>query len=386
VRKLLAGSLLAATAVLGATATPAQASDPGTRARQSYEALQKHLYQGPAGHGLYLENYPKQTNDPEHSYAWEFREATAAAVSIAETSGRYRSDVTDRFTTLQLYWNNDSVRPGYESYLPPPLGGGGDIYYDDNAVIGLELIRGYEMSHDRTLLQRAKQAFGVDTRAWDTDPSHPCPGGMGWSDTPGNNIRAANVTGLSSELATHLFRITRDPAYLKWGRDLYDWNRECLQQSPGLYWNDIGYDGTIDKTLWSYNSGSMIGAATLLYQATGTRSYLDDAVTGAKGALDHWTQGDNLYDQPAIFNAILFNNLLLLDSVRPNPRYRAVIEQYANREWTSNRDAATGLFHFQPSGGGAYDPAGPAQTLEQSAMVQIYAALAWNPRDYRWIA
>ena len=54
--------------------------------------------------------------------------------------------------------------------------------------------------------------------------------------------------------------------------------------------------------------------------------------------------------------------------------------------WAANRDPATGLFYFQPSGGGAPAPGGPAQTLEQSAMVQIYAALAWNPRDYGWIA
>ncbi|MEV0408243.1 glycoside hydrolase family 76 protein [Actinoallomurus sp. NPDC050550] len=384
-RKFLASSLAAATAILGA-ATPAQASDAGTRARQSYEALQRYLYQGPDEHGLYLENYPKQPADQKHSYVWPFREATAATVSIAETSGRYRKDVENRFATLQLYWNGDSARPGYESYLPPPLGGGGDIYYDDNAVIGLELIRGYEASGDRTLLQRAKQAFGVDTRAWDTDTSRPCPGGMAWVDNPANNIRAANVTGLASELATHLFRITHDRDYLAWGTRLYTWNRKCLQQSPGLYWNDIGYDGTVDKTLWSYNSGSMIGAATLLYQATGTRSYLDNALADANGALDHWTQGDNLYNQPAIFNAIFFNNLLLLDSVRPNPKARSMIEQYANREWSSNRDAATGLFHFQPSGGGAYDPAAPAQTLEQSAMVQIYAALAWKPHDLWRIA
>ncbi|WP_433177508.1 glycoside hydrolase family 76 protein [Actinoallomurus sp. CA-150999] len=384
-RKLLAGSLVAATVITGA-ATPARASDAGTRARQSYEALQRYLYQGPDGHDLFLENYPKQPTDQQHSYVWPLREATAATVSIAETSGRYRKDVKDRFAALQLYWNGDSARPGYESYLPPPLGGGGDIYYDDNAVIGLELIRGYEASGDRTLLQRAKQAFAVDTRAWDTDTSRACPGGMAWVDNPANNFRAANVTGLSSELATHLFRITHDRDYLAWGTRLYAWNRKCLQQSPGLYWNDIGYDGTVNKTLWSYNSGSMIGAATLLYQATGTRSYLDNAVADANGALDHWTQGDNLYNQPAIFNAILFNNLLLLDSVRHDPRYRSTIERYADREWASNRDSATGLFHFQSSGGGAYDPAFPAQTLEQSAMVQIYAALAWKQGDLWRIA
>jgi hypothetical protein len=37
------------------------------------------------------------------------------------------------------------------------------------------------------------------------------------------------------------------------------------------------------------------------------------------------------------------------------------------------RDPATGLFTFGASQ--------PAQVLEQAAMVQIYAALAWGPKD-----
>jgi hypothetical protein len=385
----VAATVLFGLSGLSGTAAPARASsgDAASRARQSYAALQRYLYQGADGHGLYVENYPRQPNDRQYSYAWPYREATAAAVSMYGMSRGYKKDVADRFAALQHYWNgDDAALPGYESYLPPPLGTGGDIYYDDNAVIGLELVRGYAASHDHVLLDRARKAFAVTIRGWDSDPTHPCPGGMRWVETPGNNIRGANVTGLGSELATHLYLLTRDREYLAWGRRLYDWNRTCLQQSPGLYWNDIGYDGTVNKTLWTYNSGAMIGAATLLYRATGNRTYLDQATAAAKDAFDYWTRGDNLYEQPAIFNAILFNNLLLLHSVRPNPRYRPVIEGYADRVWAANRDPATGLFYFQPSGGGAPAPGFPAQTLEQSAMVQIFAALAWDPRDYGWIA
>jgi hypothetical protein len=49
---------------------------------------------------------------------------------------------------------------------------------------------------------------------------------------------------------------------------------------------------------------------------------------------------------------------------------------YADSTYKSNRDPATGLFRFQPSNGGDYDPAAPAATLNQSAMVQIFATLA----------
>ena len=142
----------------------------------------------------------------------------------------------------------------------------------------------------------------------------------------------------------------------------------------------------MDTTFWSYNSGAMIGAGTLLYEATGNRSYLHDAVTEAAGAMRYWTADDRLYSQPAVFNAYLFNNLLLLDSQTRSRAYLGIITDYANRIYANNRDAETGLFHFGASGGGAPDPNVPAQTLEQSAVVQIFSALAWRVADWNVIA
>lgn len=84
--------------------------------------------------------------------------------------------------------------------------------------------------------------------------------------------------------------------------------------------------------------------------------------------------------QPAVFDAIFFKNLLLLDSVHHNPQYRPVVAHYADLIWQRNRDPQTGLFSFQASGGGA--PGVLPQTLEQSAAVQIFAVLGWEPNDY----
>ena len=76
----------------------------------------------------------------------------------------------------------------------------------------------------------------------------------------------------------------------------------------------------------------------------------------AAGSLEYWTAENRLQQQPAIFNAFYFRDLLLLDSVRKNSAYRDAIEQYAQSTWDSNRDPETGLFHFQPSGGGGDNP------------------------------
>ncbi|WP_033346600.1 glycoside hydrolase family 76 protein [Catenuloplanes japonicus] len=390
---MLHSTRLAATAgfvallVGSASAVPAQAATNWTsRATSAYQALQQHLYADP----LYRENHPQQPTDNPYSYLWPYREAITAALSLHDAPGSEavsRRDLATRFDNVNAYWTGTPGRAGYQSYVTPPLGAGGDLFYDDNAIVGLEFVRGFHATGDARFIPHAVNALKAVERGWDTDTTRPCPGGQKWVESDTNTFRAANVTGLGAQLAAHLYLIRHQRADLEFARKLFDWNQRCLQQSPGLYWNDISYTGTINTTLWTYNSGSMIAAATLLYRATHNLAYLRDAVSEAEGALDYWTTGDRLYQQPAIFNAYLLNDLLLLHSEAPNPRYRAVFEKYAARLWSDNRDPATGLFYFQTSGGGAPDPANvPAQTLEQAAAVQIFAALAWRPSDYWRIA
>lgn len=360
----------------------------GSRAAASYGALQKYLYLGSAGHDLYLEKYPKQSGDNDYSYLFPLREATAATIDLAGITGAgdaYRDAVPLRFGALQRYWDPGRTPPAFDSYPPAPLGYAGDPFYDDNAIVGLEYMRQFLATGDRQWLGGAQRAFAFDTSGWDTDPSHPCPGGLHWVQASWNTIKATNATGLASELATHLYEATHDTSYLDWGKRLYQWNRTCMRSPQGLYWNDIDFNGTIDKTLWIYNSGAMIGAATLLARATGSDDYLAQGRADASAAVSYWTSGNRYFDQPCVFNAIFFANLLLLDSRHSGPSHRPVIENYANHIWSSNQDPTTGLFRFQPSGGGAYDPNARPETLEQSSAVQIFALLAWSP-DTLWRA
>jgi uncharacterized protein YyaL (SSP411 family) len=379
------------------TAAPAHAQSPehtrpvssGTwadRATGAYRALQRNLYEGPGNHGLYLEHTPRQATDPQHSYLWPFREAAQAAVDmqrLPRTGDAYRQDATERFDTAELY-HTGGERPGYQSYLPAPLGTGGDVYYDDNAVVALSQLDQYEETGDARYLRRAEQVVPVVSRAWDGDPTKTCPGGMDWYDAPGNTIRATNVTALSAQLAARLYEHTRDRAYLDRAERWYGWVYACMRTAPGLYVNDRGDDGSTNETLWTYNSGAMIGTATALYRGTGDARYLRKAVEDARGSLAYWTGGTRLHDQPAVFNAFYFKDLLDLDAVRPDPAYLKAMSTYADSTYRSNRDTSTGLFRFQPSNGGDYDPAAPAATLNQSAMVQIFATLAdATHRDHR---
>ncbi|MBM7053332.1 glycoside hydrolase family 76 protein [Streptomyces durocortorensis] len=379
---VLCGALSAGPAAAGGGGAETDASTWTHRAETSYRSLQQHLYQGTEQHGLYLEKTPRMQEENEHSYIWPLREAAAATVDLAElpeAGAHYKQDAAERFSTLRLYFNPRDGRPGYDSYLPAPLGQGGDVFYDDNAVVGLTFLDQYRSTGDELHLRRAAETFDVVGRGWDDDPAKPCPGGMHWVDSPDNYMRAANVTGLSAQLAAELYAIEGDERYLASAEKWYEWNWSCLRRSPGLYDNSRDDDGTVNETLWTYNSGAMIGTATTLYSATGDRTYLDRAVEDAAGSLAYWKQGERLHDQPAIFNAFYFDNLRILDEVRPDPDYRTTAAAYAERTWKENRTPADGLFRFQPSGGGDHAPEAQAETLHQSAMIQIFAGLAADP-------
>lgn len=391
-RSTRAAQVLAATVVLGVVVAGAPQSASAAapsgdvwqqRASATYDAMQDHLYTGAAGHGLYRENTETTTGNP-YSFLWEYREATQAAIDLqgmADVGPAYRPAAAARSAGFAHYFADPTGRrPGYESYLPAPLGTGGDVYYDDNAVVGLSSVSQYRATGARGDLARARAAFRIAVRGWNTDATLACPGGSDWIDRPDNTTRGANVTGLTAQLAAHLYEETHDTSYLTWSTRLFDWNDRCLRQSAGLYENSLADDGTVDRTLWTYNSGAMIGTATILYRATGDAAWLRKASAAARASLRYWKADDRLQQQPAIFNAFYFKDLLLLDSVQHDPAYRAAAERWANTTWRDNRDAATGLFHFQPSGGGDPDPDRPAATLDQAAVIQVFAALAW-PAD-----
>lgn len=383
-------SLLAFATVVGlsvgapavADAAPAP-PDPvwQARASETYDAMQDNLYTGAAGHGLYRENTDTTTGNP-YSYLWEYREATQAAIDLAGLPGAgaaYTHSARARVDGFQEYFAvKPGGRPGYESYLPAPLGTGGDVYYDDNAVVGLSFFGQFQATGDAADLDHARAAFDIAVRGWNPDEAMACPGGSDWIDRPDNTTRATNVTALSAQLAAHLYEQTKDASYLRWSTKLYEWTNRCMKQSAGLYENSRDDDGTVNPTLWTYNSGAMIGTATVLYRATDDPKYLTQARNAARASLAYWTADDRLQQQPAVFNAFYCKDLLLLDSVQHDPSYRAAIESWATATWRNNRDSATGLFHFQPSGGGDPDLTRPAATLDQAAMVQVFAALGWS--------
>ena len=125
----------------------------------------------------------------------------------------------------------------------------------------------------------------------------------------------------------------------------------------------------------------MIGANVLLARQAGAAAgdrYLARAEAIADKALRHYA--GTYQTRPAAFNAILFRNLLQLHAATADAGLRdrilTAMRGYADLAWTAHRDLHD---RFRFSGG-------PATLLDQSAAVQVYALLAWDPADYHRLA
>ena len=82
--------------------------------------------------------------------------------------------------------------------------------------------------------------------------------------------------------------------------------------SSGLFADLITPDGAVDRTIWSYNQGTVIGAGVLLHQATGDATYLARSRQVAEASLDRFGRASALATQPPAFVAIYLRNLLLI--------------------------------------------------------------------------
>jgi hypothetical protein len=337
----------------------------------AYSAMNEHFTV--ANGAMFREHAPPTPRDRRFAYVWPFGQAFAATLAVAalpdgdEVLGRARLLAQSLF---EHYWDARQNPPGAASY--PMTDGGGTLYYDDNCWLGLDLADLYDATKDPTALADATRIWTFVINGWDDDDRHPAPGGIFWMYQAGANpVRDRNTisNAPAAQLGLRLYLATGEQEYLDRARECYAWAERTLRDpADGLYWDHIKFDGTIERTKWSYNQGMMLGAATLLARATGDDTYLARARQLADAALDFYTAEDRLWQQDPPFNAIFFRNLRLLGD---DDRSHSLLTTYAARAWTSGRDPRTGLFHFGRRS--------PVNLLYQAAAVQIFALLASAP-------
>jgi hypothetical protein len=349
------------------------------RAQLAFEAMQKVYYI--QGSGLYK-------GEP-FSFLWPFSQAFAATVSIANIpalKSAFAHEIQARLVGLKSYLDLDnssapegtftSTLAAYDGTVAPPSGPGGTKYYDDNAWIGIELARMYKLTHNAAVLGSAEAIMAFEMAGWQTTGPQgqqiACPGGIPFSNAAENRERNTVTDGPAAELGVQLYRLTGDTQYLQFAEMSYEWVRSCLTQPNGLYADHIYPNAAIEATEWSYNQGTMIGAGTLLYQATGNSAYLYQARQTAKAALAYYT-AERLGQENPFFVSVYFRNVLYLDSVTHDPPGLTLVQPYVNYAWEHLRLSGDVFVAGSPAS---------AQLLVQAAIVQDYALLASPPSTY----
>jgi hypothetical protein len=345
------------------------------RALVAFQAMQKYYYL--QGSGLY-------SGEP-FSYLWPFSQAFAVTISMVNVPRvpiSFSNELKARLVGLDSYLDrNNSGAPegmytstlaGFDGTVAPPAGPGGTKYYDDNDWIGIELVRAYKLTHDPSVLASAEAVMTFEMAGWDTNQEHACPGGIPFSNDAENTDRNSVTTAPAAELAAELYRITGNAQYLQFAQKAYEWVRRCLLTPPGLYADHINPTGVVEPMLWSYNQGTMIGAGTLLYQATGNSGYLYDARQTARAALAYFT-AERLGSEIPFFPAVYFRNVLYLDSVTHDPPGKRLAQAYVDYAWQHLRLRNNLFVAGSPPS---------AQLLVQAAIAQIYALLSSPPSTY----
>jgi hypothetical protein len=265
-----------------------------------------------------------------------------------------------------------STLAGFDGTVAPPTGPGGTKYYDDNDWVGIELARIYKQTHNPGALGYAEGIMAFEMAGFSTDQTLACPGGIPFSNSAENVERNTVTTAPAAELGVQMYKITGNIQYLQFAEQAYNWVRSCLLQPSGLYADHIRQHGVIDQTDWSYNQGTMIGAGTLLYQATGNSGYLFQARQTAKAALAYFTP-QRLGEENPFFPSVYFRNVLYLDSVTHDPPCPKLAQAYVDYAWQHLRLSDNVFVAGSPAS---------SQLLYQAAIVQIYALLSSSPSTY----
>jgi len=168
-------------------------------------------------------------------------------------------------------------------------------FNDDICWAVLAFTRGYLITGDSNFLNVAKSNWdAMYARAWETNFTG---GGLWWNTD--NTFKNAAVNGPAAIGACMLYSIYGDSSYLDKARAIYAWERRVLfNAGNGAIADGINLGNTSPSGgATTYNQGTFIGAANLLYRITGQSFYYQDAILAGKFTQNNMSSGAGIMPQ-----------------------------------------------------------------------------------------
>ncbi len=277
----------------------------------------RHLYANDTVVGQPVKDHP--------AFMWGCGVELSALAAAARIDRAYRPKLHDYFQSLEVYWQSSTVS-GYDVLpVPKPL----DRYYDDNAWVVLALVDAYDVTHDAAYLRRAQETFKFVMSGEDSMLG----GGLYWHEQEKKSKNTCS-NAPATVSALRLYQATKDPTYLETGKRLYAWTVQHLQDTDGLFFDNIRLDGSVEKTKWTYNTAVMLKATCLLYHITRDAAMLKEAERIASASVDHWVKPETGgVNDGGAFAHMLLEALLM------------VYDEDADARWTQTVSRALQFLH-----------------------------------------
>jgi len=202
--------------------------------------------------GFYNENYPKGNGDLSASFLWPY-DGLMSGVALLNRLG-YEVDYKAKVERFQAYWRPSGVVAvgGYGSQTNG-TSGGGDRFYDDNSIVGLNLVEAYRQLKDPVYLSRCAQIVQFLLSGEDDVLG----GALWWCEgqknKPGNgdSNKPACANGYAQWFLTSYYEFcpeSEKAGVLALAKRLYDWEYKNLRDpEDNVYWNSKGADGVITR-------------------------------------------------------------------------------------------------------------------------------------------
>ena len=341
---------------------PAQKKHYYKEMKQLQSAIQKNFYDNAAGY--YKEAVTPKPGENPYSYLWPICAMYQAANEI-EVVEKETGLVDPMLRIIGDYYDPAPPAPGYASYIMKFKGG--DRFYDDNQWIGITSMDAYSRTKEQKHLAIGKEIYMYMMTGFDTVLN----GGLYWQENKKiSKNTCSNGPGII--LALQLYQATKQKTYLDTALLLYNWVNKNLRTPSGLYYDNMSVkDQKITTWTFSYNTGTMLQSSIYLYECTGEKKYLQQAIAIADSSLTFF-YGKGKFRDDYWFNAVLLRGYQHLLRYNKDLKYikgfkRCLDEAIANNKHTSGLFGKEHPLHLVPQGG----------------MLEILARFAWFEQKYK---
>jgi len=196
---------------------------------------------------------------------WDFAEIFEIILDAYENFGG------EEYLTTVAQMYERTIRDYHETWEYNP-------YNDDIMWLCIALTRAYSFTGEKKYLDTAVKNFDL---TWERAYSDVFGGGLYWKTDVLSKNACVNCPG--SIAASLIAKATGDKSYYEKAALAHEWVVNNLYESDnGKVYDCMAPDGRVNKWSSTYNQGTFIGSAMLLYEYTSDEKYLERAHKAAR--------------------------------------------------------------------------------------------------------